>query len=723
MDSGMKGENLDMGRKALTAIGLVLMLCSAALAELPINGGFETGVIDPWAQGGDGVIFSTSTVYSHSGSYSAVGVATTNPEAGPLGSITQTGITLEPNKLYLVAFWCRNQGSNWTGAWDLDHNIADITFYEESGTGARTYHSIVAMSNSVPNWRRYTVAFTSAPDTVSGTFYVNCHLEDANPASPSQFIYLDDVQVQEIPYSVPLNGDFELGGIDCWQQTAFQSLFDVTTIGVHAGSFSAVAVANADPMAGSLGTIQQLNVPLAPNKLYLASFWLRTEGSNWAGMWDLSHNILHCGIQELTSTGAATVHNMAVVCSAVPNWHKYTVAFTSRADTANGMIFLSTHLQDSDPANPTQKLFIDDFKVQEILPGTPLNGDFELGGVDCWNQVGAEAIWDGNTANPYGGLYSAVAYASPSVTTGAGAITQSDMLISPNTEYQLSFYYRTEGDRWTGAWDEDHNYVDVQVHERSADGTTTAYHQMPGGITTESAGWKRVVYKFTTLSDTVTGYMHFNAHIRDLDPANPTQKLFIDNVVLGPIGYVEYTSIGAMKAAGEGANVKISSSVTRAWDDRYFFIESADRSSAILVVNELYGDFPYPGDIIDVQGQLVMRDGRLVLQTTAEPLVSAYGDPLAPLGANLVSALRPGLSMDALLVRVCGRVTAEDSLAADPYFVLDDGSGPVTVYTRGMLYPTPVVGEYMVINANLIKRGGVTCLEILSQDDVVQEYL
>lgn len=711
-----------MIRKALIAVALTLMLCGAALAQTPINGGFETGAIDPWVQSGDGVLFSVSTVYPHSGSYSAVGVANPDPEAGALGSIIQTGIPLEPNKLYLVSFWLRNQGSNWAGVWDLDHNIADITFYEESGTGAKTYHNIVTLCNSVPNWQRYTVAFTSASDTVSGAFYVNCHLEDANPASPSQFIYVDDVQVQEIPQTVPLNGGFELGGMDCWQQTAFQSLFDATTDNPHSGTYSAVAVANTDPNAGSLGTIQQRNVTLEPNKLYLASFWLRTEGSNWAGIWDLNHNILHCGIQEISSTGVATVHNMAIVCNAVPNWHKYTVAFGSKADTASGTIFLSTHLQDSNPSSPTQKLFVDDFKIQEILPAVPLNGDFELGGVDCWNQVGAQALWGGTTANPQGGTYAAVAYANPSVTTGAGAITQSGLILSPNTEYQLTFYYRTEGDRWTGDWDENHSYVDVQVHERAADGTTLEMHQVPGGIAAGSAEWKRKVYKFTTLSGTATAYMHFNAHISDPNPANPTQKLFIDSVTLAPVIYTEYTSIGAMKTAGEGASVKLTAIATRVWDDTYFFLEMADRSSAILVVNSFYGDFPYPGNAVNVQGQLVMQDGRLVLQTTSEPLVISLETEPAPVATPLASMLRSGLSLDAMLVRVWGRVISEDAYGADPNFVIDDGSGPVTVYTRGMLFTPPSVGEYIVINANVIKRGGVTCLEMMSQDDVIQEF-
>jgi len=156
--------------RKLTVITLFLAFVfvpGLGAANIVVNPGFETGVLNPWVPSGDTTYTDVQDWAAHSGSYGAY--------CGPVienGYITQT-LTTTPGATYDLSFW-------------IWHDQGTGTFFEVSWGGAPIYSE----GPGDYGWtlREFTVTSSGASTDLMFGFY-----------NLPWFYYLDDVSVEQVP--------------------------------------------------------------------------------------------------------------------------------------------------------------------------------------------------------------------------------------------------------------------------------------------------------------------------------------------------------------------------------------------------------------------------------------------------------------------------------------------------------------------------------------------
>lgn len=183
-------------------------------------------------------------------------------------------------------------------------------------------------------------------------------------------------------------------------------------------------------------------------------------------------------------------------------------------------------------------------------------------------------------------------------------------------------------------------------------------------------------------------------------------------------------SVGAARVLGPGQAVSFSAKpVTRVIDGytgRRYYIEEPDRSSGIAVLlDRAYA----PGTLVDVEGELALDAGELVIANASDSEVEGE-QVIRPLGVTNAAAVNK--LAEGLLVTVWGRVVG--TKAGQRAFRIDDGSGLVDdygnpglrVYHDGSI-TQPALGEYVRVTGTAGKvaaaLGNLPVIYVAGPDD------
>ncbi len=166
------------------------------------------------------------------------------------------------------------------------------------------------------------------------------------------------------------------------------------------------------------------------------------------------------------------------------------------------------------------------------------------------------------------------------------------------------------------------------------------------------------------------------------DPCNETTE-----TAALPIQIDTVWSPGSIRRHPQGQQVTLPDlPLSAVFGDR-FYIEAADRSSGIGVIDHLGGT---PGWHLTVTGTLATVDGEVVLTDPAVE-VGALGVPPVPLTMRPYAAFH-GADPTGLLVRTFGSATQ----VQDAWFLLSDG-GKETLTALPESLPAPIPGEFVIL--------------------------
>jgi hypothetical protein len=200
---------------------------------LPLNGGFETGLVSPWQ--GWGIALGTTP---HSGSYGL----TENPTSSNDVAF-QDLYGLTPGQTYLISAWVASSSTS-TGT-------VSIAVHDTQGNGL--VQNIITPATS---WQQFSQVYT-----VSANGAMRIHLyENAG----SETTYWDDVTLTPLP---PANAGFETGSLNAWLGWG-------TSIGTTARSGSYGLVEG--PTTSSDVAYQDI-YGLIPFQTYLVSAWVKSS--------------------------------------------------------------------------------------------------------------------------------------------------------------------------------------------------------------------------------------------------------------------------------------------------------------------------------------------------------------------------------------------------------------------------------------------------------------
>jgi len=250
--------------------------------------------------------------------------------------------------------------------------------------------------------------------------------------------------------------------------------------------------------------------------------------------------------------------------------------------------------------------------------------------------------------------------------------------------------------RWDGA-----NYQVVWEDYRSAfAGNSDIYYTTVGGNGVVSTDPKPALvsdllpqYRPRIFGDTTSGilfYQNYECYANGLCAAPITQQ-----------GLQEVPNIKAAKSLPTGSLIVLRGKIVTAVFAGYFYIEEADRSSAIKVVSNA---LVHVGDVVDVTGVIGTSDGERQLTTGSVTAMGVASDPLRPFGmrgdvlggAALGGA--PGITGAVgtnnigLLVKTWGKVT---SVTSD-YFYIEAKPG-TTVKVKSGALTEPALNKFVAV--------------------------
>ena len=215
-----------------TASGTITEFASDPTGNLIVNGGFETGGVDPWSWSPYSEIVLDAPVFAHSGGDAYVAATYTSGQTSIVETLGQTFATI-PGLEYQVQFWLTNDSGSgpnsatvtWNGA-----NVATLTNLVGTDTG-----------NGGVTYTEYTYDVTATSMT--------SQLEFAFKNDVSSF-YLDDVSVNAVAGQEASQGTIHFTDADATDTHVISFKPDVAG---YIGNF-AVNLAN-DSGNGQTGTV------------------------------------------------------------------------------------------------------------------------------------------------------------------------------------------------------------------------------------------------------------------------------------------------------------------------------------------------------------------------------------------------------------------------------------------------------------------------------------
>ncbi len=159
------------GKKSISAFLLICAVLAPvpAIAELVVNGGFETGDFTGWTISGDTSYTGVQSGGTHSGNFSL--------HAGPvtsLGYLAQI-LNTQPGQRYVLEFYLANTNSEYDNQFSVSWGSTVLTSF---------------VDGPYVGWIRY--AFNPVAESSSTTLQFAF-------LNPPAYFYLDDVSVNAVP--------------------------------------------------------------------------------------------------------------------------------------------------------------------------------------------------------------------------------------------------------------------------------------------------------------------------------------------------------------------------------------------------------------------------------------------------------------------------------------------------------------------------------------------
>ncbi|MEI6913813.1 MAG: carbohydrate binding domain-containing protein [Armatimonadota bacterium] len=302
-----------------------------------------------------------------------------------------------------------------------------------------------------------------------------------------------------------VNPGFETGAKAPWSQnyngTEYTS-YAVTSSPTHSGSYSLVGTAGIGG-AGSTQApvaVEQINIPLQPNKLYSLSFWYKTAWQNYA--------ITDVRFVTVASGGAATYNHLDNLGPAT-NWTRKTLTLTTGPNVVAGGPSLSTY-----QGTTGDKIWFDDFSVVESQPSLNNTGFDNSSWVPWIPQGGGGLTWSLTSVNPHWGTKCALATGGSTVPY-EGTLRWKDTPVYADTDYRFSLWVKNSGSNW-GVYGADNaqNWFKTVAEEADSSGNwgVLGSHDLTQ-IQASIPGWIRLVTDFSTSPTTTQVRITIKGHL------------------------------------------------------------------------------------------------------------------------------------------------------------------------------------------------------------------
>lgn len=236
--------------------------------------------------------------------------------------------------------------------------------------------------------------------------------------------------------------------------------------------------------------------------------------------------------------------------------------------------------------------------------------------------------------------------------------------VVPGATYTASGYVYA----W-GTFGQAGDFAGVTVEQYDAAGNLIAAGTYSDGFTTASDAYRQALVTFTTASNAASVRYVLRAEYASIYTEGSV--IFDTAGLYGPAPGASMQTVADAKASADGTAVQMTGKVVTCAFGGFFYIEEADRSSGIKVLDS-FG--LVPGDTITIVGTMLTQDGERVIEPAFVQKTGAI-DALLPLGMSNRDAWTD-LAIGLYAV-VYGRV---DAVGGNPFTITDGSGNSIRVY-------------------------------------------
>ncbi len=315
-----------------------------------------------------------------------------NTQVSVGGGTSQRNIPVQAGRTYRLSFAYKLMSGKLTSS--LGIRSSNVDFEKMAGV----------LSQTGQQWQIYSRIFT-VPQDFMNDFRLTFAVGNGD-------VYIDDVMIVEVPATYLFDGDMELQDAAAWVNWGNPGVKEKSAVEFVSGTRSL----HVDTRVSLGGGVQQINIPVRPNRTYKLSFKYKL----------LSGELF--SLLGIRTSNSDFENKKARFVQAGNVWKSYSRTFTVPSSFVNDLRLVYTLR--------AGEVFIDDVLLEE----TPVaDGNMEALGLESWSSWGSPSIREKSNAEFVSGTQSL--HLNTIASTGGGA-QQVNVKVKAGHAYRLSLKYK-----------------------------------------------------------------------------------------------------------------------------------------------------------------------------------------------------------------------------------------------------------------------------------------